>query len=165
MKTIHYLNADVLNLIEKHEERRKEIYKDSAGWGTIGVGHKLTPSELSSGKLNIAGAQVTYRHGLTDAQIDTLFLQDIGKTIAAVNESVVVDINQNQFNALVSFTYNVGVEAFKKSTLLKKLNAGDIQAPTSELPRWKWAGGKVLRGLVSRRENEIQVYNTPVMSV
>ncbi len=71
-----------------------------------------------------------------------------------VNQSVKVSINQNQFDALVSLTYNIGEQAFKDSTLLAKLNKGDYLGAADQFPRWNKGGGEVMKGLVRRRADE-----------
>jgi lysozyme len=71
-------------------------------------------------------------------------------------------INQNQFDALVSFVYNVGAGNFAKSTLLKKLNKADYQGAGDEFLRWNRGGGKVLNGLIRRRDAERSLFLTPI---
>jgi len=73
----------------------------------------------------------------------------------------VKNINQNQFDALVSFVFNIGGHAFRESTLLKKLNAGEYDQVPDQLRRWIYSGGKVVKGLINRREKEIERWNTP----
>lgn len=70
-------------------------------------------------------------------------------------------LNPNQQAALMSFHYNVGHNAFANSTLLKRLNAGKLDQVPREMARWKYAGGKVSKGLVNRRNTEIQNWNLP----
>lgn len=77
----------------------------------------------------------------------------------AVNESVTVTLSQNQFDTLVSFSFNVGRGAFQNSTLLKKLNHGMYDEVPIQLKRWVFAGGQRVRGLEVRRENEIKLWN------
>ena len=79
--------------------------------------------------------------------------------IKAVDESVKVKLNDYQKAALYSFTYNAGVGAFKSSTMLKKLNAGNTKGACDELRRWTYAGGKQWKGLVTRREIERELCN------
>lgn len=80
----------------------------------------------------------------------------------AVDRLVTVELNQNQFDALVSFAYNCGEGALAKSTLLKKLNKGDYKGAASEFKRWTYAGGKQYKGLVDRRAREATLFLTPV---
>jgi len=148
-----------LELLEQWEGFKTTVYKDSAGLPTIGVGHLLTKSELSSGKITINGVPVKYGDGLTEQQVTDLLAQDVQPAAAAVNNNVKVPLNQNQFDALVSFTFNVGVGAFTSSTLLKVLNQGQYDEVPTQLLRWTRAGGQVVQGLVNRRNNEIKLWN------
>lgn len=100
----------------------------------------------------------------TDAEGETMFRRELAKHEAAVNDLVKVEINQNQFDALVSFSYNCGSGALKKSTLLKKLNKGDFAGAAREFSKWNKGGGKVLPGLVRRRAAEAELFLTPVGS-
>jgi lysozyme len=148
-----------LELLEQWEGFKTTVYKDSAGLPTIGVGHLLTKSELSSGKITINGVPVSYENGLTEQQVTDLLAQDVQPAAAAVNNNVKVPLDQNQFDALVSFTFNVGVGAFTGSTLLKLLNQGQYDQVPDQLLRWTRAGGQVVQGLVNRRNNEIKLWN------
>ncbi len=147
-------------LLQQWEGVRLNAYKDSAGLLTIGVGHLLTKSELSSGKIDINGESVKYGNGLTSDQADALLAQDLKPAETTVNNNVKVELNQNQFDTLVSFTFNVGGGAFKGSTLLKKLNNGQYGEVSGQLMRWDKAGGKVVPGLEKRRKNEVKLWNS-----
>ncbi len=138
---------------------RLRAYRDAAGKLTIGVGHLLTRSELASGKLYLQGAALRYASGLTKPHVMELLSQDLKEVEAAVNDGVEVDLSQNQFDALVSFCFNVGAGAFLNSTLLKKLNQGAYEEVPAQLRRWVHCNGKVMPGLVSRREQEIVLWN------
>lgn len=151
-----------LDLLKQWEGFESKVYKDSAGLPTIGVGHLLTKSELSSGKISINGVTVQYVNGLTDTQVLDLLSQDVRPAEKAVNTNAKVVLNQNQFDALVSFTFNVGVGAFTGSTLLKLLNQGQYAEVPNQLLRWTRAGGQVVQGLVNRRQNEIKLWNGQV---
>ncbi len=148
------------NLLEEWEGVRLKVYKDSAGLPTIGVGHLLTKSELTSGKIYIHEEPVKYSLGLTREQADLLLEKDLFPAESTVNAFVKVKLNQNQFDALVSFVFNVGGGAFKNSTLLKVLNAGAYDQVPAQLRRWDKAGGRVVPGLKVRREAEIKLWNT-----
>jgi len=138
---------------------KTRAYHDAAGKLTIGVGHLLTRSELSSGKIWIQGEAVRYAAGLTDRQILDLLAQDLEGAENVVNEGVEVELKQNQFDALVSFCFNVGATAFKNSTLLRRLNQGGYEEVPAQLRRWVHCSGAVVPGLVNRRENEIALWN------
>jgi len=97
--------------------------------------------------------------GLSDSQVLDLLKQDMTPAAQVVTNKVTVPLNQNQFDALTSFTFNVGGAAFSGSTLLKLLNQGQYDEVPPQLRRWNKAGGKVVQGLINRRENEIKLWN------
>jgi len=117
-----------------------EDHVDVAGLPTIGVGHLLSRDELSSGKIYIQGKPVRYTNGLTQEQVSNLLSEDLKKFEEAVNAHVTVPLPQNQFDALVSFAFNVGIGAFKNSTLLKVLNQGNDEEVPAQLRRWVFSG-------------------------
>ena len=153
------MSENGLALLQQWEGFKLQVYKDSAGFPTIGVGHLITKAEQASGTITINGAAVQYAGGLTDQQTLDLLAQDVQPAEQAVNAGVTVPLNQNQFDALVSFTFNVGVGAFQSSTLLKVLNQQQYDDVPAQLLRWTRAGGQVVQGLVNRRENEIKLWN------
>ena len=101
------------------------------------------------------GRRVTLRD--QPISLDTaerLLRHDLERTVKGVSSFATTKLKQCQFDALVSLAYNIGLEAFKRSTLLRKLNAGDYDGAASEFARWNKAGGRVLAGLSNRRERE-----------
>ena len=90
-----------------------------------------------------------------------LLNDDIRTLLPTLETAITVPVNDNQFSALVSFVFNIGVGAFKRASLLRKLNAGDYAAVPKELMRWVRAGGKVLAGLKRRREAEARLWLMP----
>lgn len=138
------INAEGLRLIKQWEGKELVAYQDPVGIWTIGYGHtdEAGPPKVTPGLR------------ITDAEADEILKRDLGQYEAAVAQAVRVELSDNQFAALVSFTYNVGVGNFRKSTLLKKLNAGNYDAVPGELAKWNKAGGKTLRGLSNRRAAE-----------
>ena len=122
-----------------------KIYKDSAGYPTIGTGHLIRKGE-------------DFSAGLTTEQAQDLLQKDLVRFEAVVNEKVTVALTQNQYDALVSFAFNVGDGAFRSSTLLKRLNAGDYTAVPDQLMKWTKAGGRVNDGLITRRRNEAKLW-------
>ncbi len=146
-------------LLEQWEGSEPEVYLDVAGKKTIGVGHLLTQDELSSGKITIAGKAVRYAEGLTNQQILDLLGQDLARFEKAVNDGVKVALKQYQFDALVSFSFNVGTGSFQSSTLLKVLNQGKYDEVPDQLRRWVYSGGNKVQGLINRRENEVKLWN------
>ena len=129
-------------LLAQWEGSEPHVYRDVAGLPTIGVGHLLTQDELSSGKIYIDGEPVRYGEGLTEDQIIALLGQDLERFENCVTDHVQVDLTQNQFDALVSFAFNVGVTAFRNSTLLRRLNQGDYDEVPNQMRRWVHSGGQ-----------------------
>ena len=130
--------------LKQWEGLKTKAYKDAGGVWTIGYGHTA-----------MAGSPQPYQgQVITAAEAENILLKDLVQYEAAIENNVNVKLNDNQFAALVSFAFNVGIGAFKNSTLLKKLNQGDFNAVPTELMKWTKAGGKKLQGLVNRRRAE-----------
>jgi len=157
-KSIRNLSPAGQAVLRECEGLRTQMYLDTGGAPTIGVGHLLTPEERHSGALRIAGATVPWRTGLSETQCWALLDQDIARFTETVSESVGVALNAHQFDALVIFAFNVGERAFRGSTLLRLLNTGDYEAVPSQLRRWVRDNGKEVPGLVSRRDKEIALW-------
>lgn len=162
---IHFISQEGKEFLRLVEGISLLEYPDSGGEPTIGVGHLLTRDERLSGKIKIAGKWVDYRNGLTPNQVDALHEQDLAFAIRAVNNLVTVPLTQNQFDALVSFVFNIGVSAFANSTLLRLLNKGNYYAVPGQLKRWVYDNGRIVQGLVNRREKEIDLWNGPQVTV
>lgn len=161
MKTISSIGIDFLDDIEG---RRNHEYPDVEGNPTIGIGHLLTRSELTSGKILVGGRYVKYREGLTEADIDMLFAEDLDPVETVINTLVHVELSQYQFDTLCSFVFNVGIGAFAGSALLKLLNQGFYAEVPHQLRRWIKArnqDGKLVdcKGLKLRRDQEITLWN------
>ena len=148
-----------IDFIKEAEGVKPFVYLDVAGLPTIGAGHLLTRDELTSGEIMIDGHAYKYHDGLSDGAIDRLLMRDLHIAELAVKTNVKVELNQNQYNALVSFAFNVGIGAFKKSTLLKRLNAGAYAAVPEQMRRWIFSAGQQIKGLKNRREKEIELWN------
>jgi lysozyme len=133
-----------LELIRECEGFRPEAYRDAVGVWTIGYGHT---GNLSGGNLR-AGDRITREQG------EALLRLDAGCAAEAVGRVVTVPLRQGQVDALVSFVFNLGAPALAGSTLLRKLNAGDVAGAAAEFPKWCHAGNAVLPGLVTRRARE-----------
>ena len=147
-------------LIVQLEGIQSTVYHDSAGLPTIGVGHLLTRSELSSGKIIVSGMmRIRYKDGITYDQAMGLLSQDLMRFEAVVNEGIYSKLTQHQFDALVSFSFNIGDMAFMCSTLRKRVNdSGDLDSVPAQMRRWVYAGGKTVEGLKNRREMEIVMW-------
>ncbi len=138
------INRAGVRLIKSHEGLRLRVYKDSAGFATIGYGHKLKPEE----ELRL----------ISEAQATLLLRADIGEAERAIDRIVKVKLNTNQFSALVSWVFNLGSGALSGSTLLKRLNEGDFVRTPGEMLRWVIAGGVPLKGLILRRAAEASLF-------
>lgn len=139
-----------LNFIKQQEGFKPYVYADSAGLDTIGYGHKLTAFE---NYLTISDAEAT-----------KLLAKDVAEAENGVNNLVSVLLSQGQFDALVSFVYNVGVGAFKRSTMRKLINAGNYQGAIGQFTLWSKAtvnGQKVtVAGIFRRRQREAQLFES-----
>ena len=139
--------AGVTTLVN-HEEQVNKVYLDPVNIPTVCVGHTRTVSKDMVGKY------------FTDEQCEALLREDLKVAERAVKRHVTAPITQEQYDSLVSFTFNVGATNFENSTLLKKLNAGDCMGAVKEFSRWVYAKGVKLRGLVRRRDDEAANFAT-----
>ena len=128
-----------LALIKKFEGCRLESYRCSANVLTIGYGHTGGVKEDDI---------------ITQPEADKLLENDIAKFEEYVSDNVIVELKQYQFDALVAWTFNLGVGNLRSSTMLKKLNESDYDSVPSEMKRWNKAAGKTLDGLIRRRKAE-----------
>lgn len=133
-----------VDLICGFEGLELKAYDDGVGVCTIGYGTTIYPH----------GKAVQYGDTCTIEQAKNYMQYDLRHFEQAVNAAVNVPLNQNQFDALVSLSYNIGIGAFKNSTLLKLLNASDYHAASDQFDVWIKAGGKTVQGLVNRRAVE-----------
>lgn len=132
-----------INLIKQFEGLRLETYLCSAGIPTIGYGHTR-------------GVKLGQK--ITEEQAAQYLREDVHEAELAVQREVYFGIAPHQFDALVSLVFNIGIGAFRKSTLLKKLNASDIIGAANEFNKWVYAGGKKSKGLAKRRDAERKLF-------
>jgi lysozyme len=134
--------------ITQHEGNKLTAYQDGGGVWTVGVGHTAA-----------AGSPAPFRGmKITAAESDEILSRDLKLFEQGVREAVKVPLSQNEFDALVSLAFNIGVGAFRKSTLVKKLNAGDRAGAADQFLVWNKDNGKVVKGLVNRRKSERQQF-------
>lgn len=133
-----------IQLISNFEGLRLNAYQDSVGIWTIGFGTTVFPH----------GQKVQDGDCCTIQQAQNYMSHDLKRFEVAVFKAVQVPLNQHQFDALVSLTYNIGIGAFQSSTLLKLLNTGNYAAASDQFDVWIKAGGKTVQGLVNRRAIE-----------
>jgi len=127
------------------------------------VGYLPTPNDVPTigwGATRIFGRKVVLGETITEEQAQEQFLIDTKWAVDAVNSLVKVEINQNQFDALVSITFNIGKGAFSASTLLKLLNQGNFEGAANQFGVWIKQNKKVLNGLVKRRKVEKDLFLT-----
>lgn len=136
-----------LSLIKSFEGLRLQAYQDSVGVWTVGYG---TTRGVSAGM------------SITKEQAERMLLNDVQRFEPELGKLVKVALNQNQWDALMSFVYNLGAANLASSTLLKLLNRGDYQGAADQFSRWVNAGGKRLEGLVKRRAAERALFLEPL---
>lgn len=132
-----------IELIKNYEGLKLKAYKCPAGVWTIGYGHTK----------NVKQGDV-----ITEVQAEILLMYDLIDFENVIKKNVRIPLTQNQFDALVSFCFNVGCGNFLKSTLLKKLIEGKIAEAAKEFLKWNKAGGKELAGLTKRRQEEMELF-------
>ena len=132
-----------LDLIKHFEGCELQAYKCPAGVWTIGYGHIKGVSEGMT---------------ITQDEAEQMLIDEMAEYEGYVNKLVTVELNQNQFDAMVSWVYNLGGGNLSASTLLKVLNAGDYAGVPAQMMRWNKAGGKVLEGLTRRRQAEADLF-------
>lgn len=142
--TISKAGVDFIKSFEGYSDK---AYQDIVGVWTIGYGTTL-----------IDGERVHEGMVCTEEQACSYLEKDVQDYLDRVSPAIKVDLTQGQVDSLASFAYNLGVGALTKSTLLRKLNAGDIKGAADEFLRWNKAGGKVVKGLTRRRVAERDVF-------
>lgn len=140
-----------IELICRFEGFSPKVYVCPAGYPTIGYGHVVLPHE----KALFAG-------GITKQEAESILQMDVRKAAAAVERLITVTLNDYQFAALVSFTFNLGSGALQRSSLRTKLNRGEYAAISPEFMRWVWAGGRKMAGLIKRRDAEAALFERVV---
>ncbi len=148
------VNQAAIDLIKEFEGFRANAYRDSVGVWTIGYGHTSRAGE----------PKVKPGMRITRAEGERILKKDVAMFAADVERALGNDadkLNDNQFGAIVSFAYNVGIGNLKKSSVLKAIRRGDLDAVPAKLKLWNKAGGKVLKGLVRRRKAEGELFMRP----
>ena len=136
-----------LDLIRRFEGFSPTIYICPAGWPTIGFGHVVRECEREQ-----------FETGIDEDAGAALLRRDVGVSERAVLRLIRVPLDDGQFDALVSFTFNLGAGALQRSTLRRKVNREEHGAVPAEFRRWVWASGQKLTGLERRREAEASLY-------
>ena len=137
------ISNEGISLIKKFEGCELEAYQDAVGVWTIGYGHTKNVKEGMT---------------VSKEQADNMLLNELDEYCEHVEKAVTVDLKQCEFDALVSWTYNLGPTNLNNSTMLKVLNNKEYNEVPNQIKRWNKAGGKVLQGLVRRREAEARMW-------
>jgi len=135
-----------MNLTKQFEGLRLSAYADQVGVWTIGYGH--------------TGPGVHAALTITQDLADAFLASDVAGAVACVNRLVTSDINQNQFDAMVDFVFNLGCASLASSTLLRFVNTGDFADAAGQFQRWDHAGAVVVPGLLLRRQAEATLFST-----
>lgn len=165
------VNQTGIDFFRREEAVRSTVYQCSAAHWTIGVGHKLTDTEISTGRLLINGNEIDWREGLTPKQIDDLLEQDLSIAEWGVEKYVRVPTSDNQFCSLVSLAFNIGNTEFRDSSVVRVLNQGRYDLvpgffrlfnKVTKIYCMPEGGCKPIKevdqGLIKRREAEIKLW-------
>ena len=148
---MRHITQDGIDLIKRFEGFSRTVYFCPAGYPTIGYGHVVKDGE-------------DFSNGIMEGEAEELLRQDAQIAERAVLRLINVPLTDGQFDALVSFTYNLGGGALQRSTLRRKINREEHAEVPEQLMRWVWAGGRKLKGLVRRREAESRLYINPSLA-
>lgn len=140
------LNDQGIDLIKKFEGCRLDAYLDVAGIPTIGWG--------------TVGTDIHLGLSWTQEDCDKILIADLDHVQSQVKKVLQVDLTDNEFSAICSLIYNIGIGNFKKSTLLDCLNEREWDLAAAEFPKWDHAGGRVVAGLLKRRMAEKELFET-----
>jgi len=146
---MRHTTATGLSLIKEFEGFSNKIYLDAAGLPTIGYGHLLR-----------SGEEEMFRRGISHEAAIALLIKDVEASERAVLRLISIPLTDGQFDALVSFTFNLGAGALQRSTLRRKVNREEHADVSAEFMKWVWAGGRRLKGLIRRRTAEAALYQT-----
>jgi lysozyme len=142
--------------LKRSEDFRSEAYPDAGyKWKAPTIGYGTAYRYPSSGEPIRRGDTITEEQALNELLLSVL------PTLEMIHNNVKTPLNDNQVAALISFTYNVGDQAFLDSTLLKKINEGDLESVSGEMSRWVYSNGQRIGGLEKRRRDDFALFNTP----
>ena len=154
------VSPKAIKMIQHHEGVRQKPYRCPAKLWTVGVGHVLYPEQ---GKLKIDdrdgfALKIEDFRVFSMEEVDGILRADLDRFERGVEKFCPVPLTQGQFDALVSFSFNVGLGTLQRSTLRQKVLRGDMEGASEELLKYCMAGGKVLKGLLNRRKDEQAVF-------
>ena len=149
---MRHVTDEGLALMKRFEGFSPTIYTCPGGWPTIGYGHVVREGERGR-----------FEGGVSEDEAEELLRRDVGVAERAVLRLIAVPLTDGQFDALVSFTFNLGSGALQRSTLRRKVNREDHGAVPAEFRKWVWASGRKLKGLVRRQEAETVIYQASLL--
>lgn len=143
------VSKECLKMLAHHEGVRQKPYKCPAGLWTVGVGHLIGDGKTLPDSWN---------RTFTLDEVYDILAKDVARFERGVNKYITVPLRQNEFDALVSFSFNLGLGVLQRSTLRQALNRGDKEGAIASLLKYNKAGGKVLKGLDNRRKDEAALF-------
>lgn len=146
---MRHITQEGLDFIKKYEGFSSKPYLCPAGYWTVGYGHLVKNVD-------------NFKNGISEEEAEQILSSDVYSAEKSVARLIKVPLSDNQFNALVSFVFNLGGGALQASTLRRKLNKQEYEGAANEFPKWCHAGGKKLRGLVIRRLSEKNLFLSDV---
>lgn len=158
------ISDKALGMLKHHEGVRQKPYRDVVGLWTVGVGHLMYPEQAKLPNKRVKGDEPMIRsefeikpqdnRTFSMEEVDGILRQDLVTFERGVERLCTVPLKQGQFDALVSFSFNIGLGGLQRSTLRQKVNRGDFEGAAEEFMKYTMAGGKVFKGLVNRRNDE-----------
>ena len=151
-----------IDQIKKDEGVKSKAYQCPELLWTIGVGHVIDPNhaKVPFAERKSLPIPTGWDRVLTAEEIDEILRKDLARFESGVLRLIKVPLTQGQFDALVSFSFNVGLGNLQNSTLRMKVNRGDFEGAAEQFLVWTKAGGKVLKGLVTRRTHEKEMFES-----
>ena len=143
------VSKECLKMLAHHEGVRQKPYKCPAGLWTVGVGHLIGDGKTLPDSWNKI---------FTLDEVYDILAKDVARFERGVNKYITIPLRQNEFDALVSFSFNLGLGVLQRSTLRQALNRGDKEGAIASLLKYNKAGGKVLKGLDNRRKDEAALF-------
>jgi len=155
------VSSKAIQMIKHHEGVRFKPYQCPAALWTIGVGHVIIPehARLTIDQRKVLPIPEGWDRKLGEDEVNAILRFDLDRFERGVEKFCPVALTQGQFDCLVSFSFNVGLGTLQRSTLRQKLLRGDKEGAGEELLKYCMAGGKVLRGLLNRRNDERTMFN------
>jgi lysozyme len=142
-------SKECLKMLAHHEGVRQKPYKCPAGLWTVGVGHLIGDGKTLPDSWNKT---------FTLDEVYDILAKDVARFERGVSKYITITLRQNEFDALVSFSFNLGLGVLQRSTLRQALNRGDKEGAITSLLKYNKAGGKVLKGLDNRRKDEAALF-------